>query len=108
MTQNPCGASGLSLMQTSSHAVQTRVVEGRTGIDPDTKDGRIPDAFGVQLRPPFFGPGRWVAPLNYATDVRERWIIPDRVEIHDVTLRDGEQTARIVFTPDEMITSRGD
>jgi hypothetical protein len=55
----------------------------------------------VELRPPFFEPGRWVAPLNYATGVREHWIVPDRVEIHDVTLRDGEQTARIVFTPDE-------
>jgi hypothetical protein len=62
---------------------------------------RVPTAFGVELRPPFFEPGRWVAPLNYATAVREHWIVPDRVEIHDVTLRDGEQTARIVFTPDE-------
>jgi isopropylmalate/homocitrate/citramalate synthase len=35
--------------------------------------------------------------------VREHWIVPDRVEIHDVTLRDGEQTARIVFTPDEKV-----
>jgi 2-isopropylmalate synthase len=79
-------------MQASSRAVQTRVVARR-----------IPTAFGVELRPPFFEPGRWVAPLNYATGVREHWIVPDRVEIHDVTLRDGEQTARIVFTPDEKV-----
>ena len=35
--------------------------------------------------------------------MRAQWTIPKSVEIHDVTLRDGEQTARIVFTPQEKI-----
>ncbi len=60
-------------------------------------------AFGVELGPPFFERDRWVAPLNYLPEVREGWLVPERVEVHDVTLRDGEQTARIVFRPEEKI-----
>ncbi len=65
---------------------------------------RLPEpAFGAELGPPFFGRGRWAAPLNYLPEVRRAWVVPERVEIHDVTLRDGEQTARIVFRPEEKI-----
>src|SRR5262245_56397172 len=103
MTRNPFGASGLSLMQTRSRTVETRVVAGPKGTDPHTTDERIPAAFGAELRPPFFGPGRWAAPLNYAADVREGWITPERVEIPDATLSDGDETARSVCTPDEKL-----
>ena len=60
-------------------------------------------AFGTELKPPYFTPGRWVSALNFVPEVRAQWTVPKRVEIHDVTLRDGEQTARIVFTPQEKI-----
>lgn len=60
-------------------------------------------AFGTELRPPYFTAGRWVSALNFLPEVRAQWTVPRRVEIHDVTLRDGEQTARIVFTPQEKI-----
>jgi 2-isopropylmalate synthase len=63
----------------------------------------IEPAFGVELGSPFFGGDRWVSPLNFRPDVREGWLVPEGVEIHDVTLRDGEQTARIVFTAEEKI-----
>ena len=60
-------------------------------------------AFGTDLKPPYFTAAGWVSPLNFLPELRAQWTIPGRVEIHDVTLRDGEQTARIVFTPQEKI-----
>lgn len=90
-------------MQMPFARVQTRVVAGDIDPDRNSADQRVPPVFGVELRPPFFETGRWVAPLNSFPEVREGWVVPNRVEIHDVTLRDGEQTARVVFTPDEKI-----
>lgn len=63
----------------------------------------IEPAFGVGLEPPYFVGNHWVSPFNYAPEVRDSWVIPEKIEIHDVTLRDGEQTARVVFTPEEKI-----
>jgi len=60
-------------------------------------------AFGVELKAPAFTDKRWVAACNWWPEVREQIRAPDKVHIHDVTLRDGEQTARIAFTPDEKI-----
>jgi len=63
----------------------------------------VEPAFGVRLEPPYFEEGRWASPLNYLEEVRSQMDLPSRVNIHDVTLRDGEQTPRVAFTPEEKI-----
>jgi isopropylmalate/homocitrate/citramalate synthase len=45
----------------------------------------------------------FVSPWNYVDEVRKDFSPPKRVKIHDVTLRDGEQQAGIIFTKDEKI-----
>jgi isopropylmalate/homocitrate/citramalate synthase len=45
----------------------------------------------------------FVSPWNYLEEVREGFQPPARVRIHDVTLRDGEQQAGVIFTKDDKI-----
>jgi len=40
----------------------------------------------------------WVSPFNVIDDVRRSFELPPRVQIHDATLRDGEQTPGVVFS----------
>lgn len=48
--------------------------------------------------------GQWfVSPWNYEPEVREGMNFPERVQIHDVTLRDGEQQTGIVFRRQEKV-----
>jgi isopropylmalate/homocitrate/citramalate synthase len=47
---------------------------------------------------------KWfVSHYNYLDEVRRDLKLPERVVIHDVTLRDGEQQANIIFRKDEKI-----
>jgi len=47
---------------------------------------------------------RWlVSHFNYSKEVRASFQLPEKVEIHDVTLRDGEQQAGVVFRKDDKI-----
>ncbi|MCC7122399.1 MAG: hypothetical protein IT493_12665 [Gammaproteobacteria bacterium] len=63
----------------------------------------VPGAFGVEIEGPWFTPDKWVSPFYWGADVQSAISPPEKVLIHDVTLRDGEQAARVVFTPEEKI-----
>ena len=45
----------------------------------------------------------WVSPFNFHEDVTAELQIPENVEIHDATLRDGEQTPGVVFRKEDKI-----
>jgi isopropylmalate/homocitrate/citramalate synthase len=45
----------------------------------------------------------WVSPFNVADEVRRSFSLPARVQIHDATLRDGEQTPGVVFSVSDKI-----
>ncbi len=52
---------------------------------------------------PWKGEKLWVSHLNFDPSVVREVHIPKGVKIHDVTLRDGEQTPGVVFRKDEKI-----
>lgn len=45
----------------------------------------------------------WASPYNEAAEVLNQYDIAQKVEIHDATLRDGEQTPGVVFDVDDKI-----
>ena len=47
---------------------------------------------------------KWfVSPWNYEDEVRKQLNFADKIELHDVTLRDGEQQTGVVFKKDDKI-----
>jgi len=47
---------------------------------------------------------RWfTSPWNFDPEVREQLSLPDTLQVHDVTLRDGEQQAGVVLTSDDKV-----
>jgi isopropylmalate/homocitrate/citramalate synthase len=45
----------------------------------------------------------FVSPWNYLPEVTEPFRFPEKIEIHDLTLRDGEQQAGILFRKEEKV-----
>ena len=45
----------------------------------------------------------WVSPFNVTDQVRRSFSLPPRAQIHDATLRDGEQTPGVVFSVADKI-----
>lgn len=45
----------------------------------------------------------FTSPWNFADEVRKGMEFPEKIKIHDVTLRDGEQQTGIVFTREEKV-----
>ncbi len=52
---------------------------------------------------PWVGDRWWVSHFNYVEEVRKQFNLPKKVEIYDVTLRDGEQTPGVVFKKEEKL-----
>ena len=45
----------------------------------------------------------WVSPYNFVDEVHERMDLPSKIQVHDATLRDGEQTPGVVFNKEEKV-----
>lgn len=45
----------------------------------------------------------WASPYNDLESYRSGFTLPAKVEIHDATLRDGEQTPGVVLSPDDKV-----
>jgi isopropylmalate/homocitrate/citramalate synthase len=45
----------------------------------------------------------WVTEFNFLDEVRNQFALPESVRIHDVTLREAEQTPHVVLRPDEKL-----
>jgi isopropylmalate/homocitrate/citramalate synthase len=55
------------------------------------------------MRTPWKTDNWFVSSWNYLEEVTKGFHPPKKVKIHDVTLRDGEQQAGIIFTKDDKI-----
>ena len=53
---------------------------------------------------PYYESGKyWVSPMNFISEAMDTSDIQDQVLVHDVSLRDGEQTPGVVFTTQDRI-----
>lgn len=52
---------------------------------------------------PWCTPDWWVSHYNFDEKIRSGFEFPDRVQIHDATLRDGEQTPGVVFRLEDKV-----
>ncbi|MDP7601142.1 MAG: hypothetical protein QF605_07135 [Rhodospirillales bacterium] len=52
---------------------------------------------------PWKAEGWFTSPWNFDPEVTKDWKFPEKIQIHDVTLRDGEQQAGLAFDYDDKI-----
>jgi methanogen homocitrate synthase len=45
----------------------------------------------------------WISPYNFEEEVRSSFNLPERVYIHDVTLREAQQSPGVCLRPEEKI-----
>jgi isopropylmalate/homocitrate/citramalate synthase len=55
------------------------------------------------LAAPYFTDAWWVSPMNFAPEAYPQRLRQQQIYIHDVTLRDGEQSPGVAFKEDERI-----
>lgn len=66
-------------------------------------DYRVEERTGIVADQPWKTDQWFSSPWNYLPEVTEGFQFPDKVEIHDVTLRDGEQQSGVEFTADDKV-----
>ena len=66
-------------------------------------DYRAEERTGIVADQPWKTDQWFSSPWNYLPEVTEGFQFPDKVEIHDVTLRDGEQQSGVEFTADDKV-----
>lgn len=57
----------------------------------------------TQEKNPWLTDKYWVTEFNFLDEVRNQFTLPERVRIHDVTLREAEQTPHVALKPDEKL-----
>lgn len=55
------------------------------------------------MNKPWLSDNWWVSEFNYLEEIRKRFNLPAKVEIHDATLRDGEQTPGVVLRKEDKV-----
>lgn len=64
----------------------------------------IEETEGIPIKNvPYFDEQKWLSPLNFMEEVTEPDLAQRKVTIHDVTLRDGEQTPGVAWKEDERV-----
>jgi isopropylmalate/homocitrate/citramalate synthase len=65
---------------------------------------QIEETEGIPIKDvPYFSEKKWLSPLNFMEEVVGSGLSKRKVTIHDVTLRDGEQTPGVVWKEDERV-----
>jgi isopropylmalate/homocitrate/citramalate synthase len=65
---------------------------------------RIEETEGIGIKDvPYFGEEKWLSPLNFIDEVVGPNLRNRKITVHDVTLRDGEQTPGVAWKEDERI-----
>jgi len=58
----------------------------------------------IKNKDKWFQEGKWwISPYNFSEEVVEGFNLPPKVQIHDATLRDGEQTPGVVFRKEDKV-----
>lgn len=65
---------------------------------------RLEETEGIPIENvPYFSEEKWLSPLNFIEEVCGSSLSTRKVSIHDVTLRDGEQTPGVAWKEDERV-----